>query len=191
MNLRASDSRPLSRHDLARACAPERLDVVLAGLVERGAIGGYRLERHVVVLWGLTAAEVAFDLDRLAGHAPTLADDARHAYYLRCADFMRTAAFRKLPALHRAIWRLHSEGLSLAQIGAKLSVTVQRVRDAVSGARATARLPRATSSMPRGGGPGRPPKAFRCREETCTRKPRSRGLCSVHYKRDWRRSKSS
>jgi hypothetical protein len=184
----APHRRVLPRRELERACAPERLDLVLAALVARGAIGGFRVDRHRVALWGLLGAEVALDLAQHAGEAPSLSDDARAAYYLRCRDFMRTGAFRRLPALHRAVWRLHADGASLAQIAVELRVTVQRVRDAVSGARTTAKLPRSTSSMPRGGGPGRPRKSSRCAEPACPHRPRSRGLCARHYKRSWRRS---
>lgn len=181
--------RRLPRADLAAACAPERLEVALAALVERGAIAGFRVERTTVAVWGLLSAEVALDVAEHSPREPSLADDARAAYYARCRDFTRTGAFRKLPALHRAIWRLHAGGSSLAAIAAELRVTVQRVRQAVAGARVTARLPRATSAMPRGGGPGRPPKGVRCAEPQCPARPRSRGLCGLHYKRDWRKSR--
>lgn len=127
----------------------------------------------------------------LRGKRTKLAD-ARAEYFATCNAFISTSAFRRLTARQRAIWRLHSRGLSWVAIAKRLGVSLQQVRIALGAVRKAAKLPATTSCMPRGGGCGRPPRPDKKRPRCeCGRLARAKGLCMPHYLRRWRQQRET
>jgi hypothetical protein len=183
--------RRIPRSTLSAAVSPDEVEPILESLAASGVIEGYEVGIAEVVVWGdLTALESRLQLD---GHTSMQAfpGDYRADYYRACLHFMHTKSFRDLPALHRSIWRLHANGATQQQICFKLHVTPMKVRVAVKGARLAARLRPVSNGMPRGGGPGRPPRAPSqrplCVEQECGKVAESKGLCMKHYLRERRR----
>jgi hypothetical protein len=181
-----------ARAALLAAVFPEPLGVVLANLVQAGVIEGFEERPREVLIWGdIVAIESRLGLVTQAPAEPTTPVDGRAEYYRRCRQYVHTRSFRQLPAVNRAIFRLHANGVSHSAIALKLNVSLMKIRGAVRGARLAAQLPARASSMPRGGGPGRPrtPESARarCAIEGCGKAAESRGLCNLHYQRERRR----
>ena len=186
MTRRANATLRLPRAALAAAVAPEPLAAVLGNLVEAGALEGWEARGEQIEVWGdLTALESHVAL----GEAPaalTEPSDRRADYYRQCRAYCSTASFRHLGRQQQAIWRLHARGESQTAICFALGVTPMRARVAIRGARLAARLPAVASTMPRGGGPGRPPALERpvCKVRGCGEQlgaHGAQGYCGTHY----------
>lgn len=146
-----------SKAELTGAVAPEPLASVLVSLRQSGAIQGFSINGVEVVLWGdLGSLEIAVERLHVAPATETQAraPDGRGTYFAMARRYCHTASFRRLSPLHRAIWRLHAEGVSFRKICVKLQVSEMKVRWAIRGARAAAKLPRVTSTV------GRPTTQF-------------------------------
>jgi hypothetical protein len=181
-----------ARAALMAAVSPEPLSAALSNLVQAGLIEGFEERPREVLIWGdLAAIESRLGVSSETTTELAAPVDRRGEYYRRCRQYLHTRSFRQLPSANRAIFRLHANGVSHSAIALKLGVSLMKVRGAVRGARLAADLPATASSMPRGGGPGRPPtpesERVRCGTEGCGKPAESRGLCNLHYQRERRR----
>jgi hypothetical protein len=184
------EARRFPRAALVAAVAPARLETVLEGLLVGGLLVSYRSNAHEIELTGdFRALEVAIEMgDQHAFTLPAAPADHRPEYFQACRAYIGTGSYYRLSPQHREIWRRHANGESHQRIAQHLGVTLMKIRVAVRGARLAARLPAATSAMPRGGREGGRPrvpdsKRRRCR---CGKFAEARGLCMPHYLQAWR-----
>lgn len=173
---------------LIAAVRPHSLPDTLASLLAAGVIDGYEItDGHVTIHGDRLALERAMEsLDDAP--EPTVYDGRRQDYFAACTAYTHVRSFRKLPANVRAVWRLHANGASRSRICELLGLSPATVRGAVERTRMAAGLARSTSSMPRGGGTGRPRRLGQCRD--CERPARAQGLCPKHYQRELRRRRN-
>lgn len=185
--------RRLPRARLVEAVAPASLASALENLCTAGVLAGFEERGGDVLVWGnLTALDCALDLVGQESDSDVPAITPRGDYYRAAEGFAHDPEFRALPARARSVWRLHSRGASNAQIADELELTLMTVRYDIRRCRLAAGLPAVTSTMRRGGGPGRPrrPDSERSRcTDGCERFAVARGLCMAHYLRRWRSSK--